>query len=100
MKKRINSVLAYLLGSMCVIALGLGLLMLIPSEVLRNVLAVIIICLSICFGMLSFNPLCFYGLITGVCMLMFPSGIVAIVLLVIGAAGSVANLLVWRKHFL
>ena len=99
MKKKTYSVLAYLLGSLCAAALVIGVVLLVPSEILHNALAIAIICLSICFGILTANPLFFCSLLTGVCILMLPSYVMAIVLLTIGSTGAVVNLLGWKKHF-
>lgn len=95
----IKKIIAWTLGILCTCAWITGLLLLIPSKALSITLAVIIICLSLCFGIILPNPICPLTFATGICILIFPPKIVAIVLLCIGVVGSLANLFGWKNTF-
>ena len=89
--------IGWMIGIMCAIDLTAGLAMLVPYKTFTTVAAIIILCLSICSGILAPNPISLYGLVIGVCMLVFPPQIVGIILLAAGLIGAGTNWFCWKK---
>lgn len=94
MKKKI---LAYGIGIMCAVGLLVGLVILLLKAPMAITTAVVVICLSICSGILLPNPISFWGLIAGVCMLVLPAKVTGIGMMVLSVAGALANGLAFSK---
>ncbi len=88
---------SYLIGIIFAVALLVGVCLLFVSDTVSLVSAIVIICLSLASGIMAPNPISLWVLIAGVCMLIFPAPIVGIVLIVLGCAGTLANLLIAKK---
>lgn len=94
---RFKKLIFWMNGCFFAAAFLAGLLMLIPSEGFRNVIASIIVCLSICGGLLLPNHFSIFAFAAGVAMLVFPAHVACILLLSLAVVGAVTNLLVSRK---
>ena len=90
--------IAWMIGAMCAMALTAGLILLLPYKTVITVFAIVIICLSICTGILAPNPVSLYGLLIGICMLVFPPQIIGFVLLGMGVIGACANWFSWKMN--
>ena len=95
MKK--NRVLAYGLGILCSVGFLLGLLMLLFKAPVSISSAVVVICLSICIGILLPNPVSFWGLIAGICMLVLPAQMTGGIIMLLSAAGALGNYFLFRS---
>ncbi len=93
-----NKLSAWVLGAVFALILMIGLLLLIPLQWIKITLAVIVICLSICFGMLTLHPVFLFTLVLGVCMLLVPSWIMAIILIFAGTAGMIITPIFYKKN--
>lgn len=93
-----NKLSAWVLGAFFALILMIGLLLLIPVQWIKITLAVIVICLSICFGMLTLHPVFLFTLVLGVCMLLVPSWIMAIILIFAGIAGMIITPIFYKKN--
>lgn len=93
-----NKLSAWVLGAVFALILIIGLMLLIPVQWIKITLAVIVICLSICFGMLTLHPVFLFTLVLGVCMLLVPSWIMAIILIFAGTAGMIITPIFYKKN--
>lgn len=92
-----NKVLAILLGGSFGIEAIIGLLFLVAPKAFSTTAAVVVICLSVASGLILPNPVSFWFLIAGICMLVLPAWVVGICLLVLSAVGMVAVPLSYHK---
>ncbi|MBQ6819147.1 MAG: hypothetical protein IJP35_06035 [Clostridia bacterium] len=88
---------AYGIGIMCAVGLLTGLVILLLKTPMAITTAIVIICLSICFGILLPNPISFWGLIAGICMLVLPANVTGIGLIALSGAGALTNGLFFTK---
>ena len=95
MKKK--RVLAYGLGILCSVGFLLGLLMLLFKAPASISSGVVVICLSICIGILLPNPISIWGLIAGICMLVLPPQMTGVVIMLLSVAGAVGNCFLFRN---
>jgi len=95
---KLKKAIAYVIGGTGVLAALVGLALLPASKAVTISTAVTVICLSLAFGILIPNPICFVGLIAGICALIFPSWIVGVILIVMGAAIAIVNLFLAKKY--
>lgn len=96
MKKQ--KIAALLSGIFWATALLIGICLLPASDTGSMVSGIVVICLSLASGMLVPNPISLWALIAGICMIVFPGWAVGLVLCSIGAAGALANLIIWLKR--
>ena len=97
-RTNLKRAIAYIVGATGVLAFLVGIIFLPGAKALTISAAVTVICLSLAFGILIPNPICFVGLIAGICALVFPSWIVGIILMVVGIAIAVANVFISQKY--
>lgn len=95
-----KKVFAYIVGGTCAAASALGMILLIPSKPLTLSTAIMMICLSLASGLLIPNPISFWGLMAGICMIIFPSWIVGIIFMLLGIAGAIVNLFVAKRKLI
>lgn len=96
MKK--NRLIAYVIGGTGALAVISGLFLLPSSKPMTLSAAITLICLSLASGLLAPNPVSFIGLIAGICMLIFPSPIVGIILIILGIIVAVTNLFISKRQ--
>lgn len=73
-------------------------LLMVSGRTTAAILGVIVICLSICTGILLPNPLSFIGLFAGIAMLILPPVFTGVILLVVCLAAMAANWIVWIRR--
>ena len=95
MKKK--SLIFLLCGIFCVSLILAGLCLLLFSRQFATVGGIVVICLSLATGLVLPNPFSLAYLVAGILMLVLPKPVPAIILLVLGAGGAIANLIVWLK---
>ena len=88
MKKK--KTVAYLLGGSFAVGAIIGLAFLVAPRAFSVTAALVVICLSLASGLILPNPVSFWFLMAGICMLILPSWVVGILLLLLSAAGMVA----------
>ena len=86
-------------GILCAIAFLLGIGILLWKTPMSIGVAAVLICLSLCTGILIPNFVSTYGLIAGICMLVLPAPVSGIAVIVLSLAGAAANPLLYRKLF-
>lgn len=90
---------AYGVGILCAVCLLTGISILIWKAPAMITVAVVIICLSICSGILLPNPISLLCLLAGVGMFLVPPQVSGIVLVFLGCAGALTNaILCLKKH--
>ena len=92
-----NKLFAYLFGSVCAATLVCGGLIYFFNTPASTGTALIIICLSLCSGLLLPNPISFFTLIAGVCMLVLPAKVTGIIFMILSTIGLVANFFLYRR---
>lgn len=92
-----KKVIAYIIGGTCALAVLVGLVLLAASRTVHISVAIVIICLSVAFGIMAPNPISLIGLMAGICMIVFPSWIVGIIFICLGIAGTIVNLFVAKR---
>ena len=92
-----KKLIAYGVGSLCAVGLLCGVLILLFGKSAAITSSIVVICLSICFGILAPNPICFWSFIAGICMLVFPKPVTGIILITLSAGSALANYMVYRK---
>lgn len=92
-----KKLIAYGVGSLCAVGLLCGVLILLFGNPAAITSGIVVICLSICFGILVPNPICFWTLIAGICMLVFPTSVTGIILITLSAGSALANYIGYRK---
>lgn len=93
-----NKRLIFLLcGIFCASLILAGLCLLVFSKSFATVSGIVVICLSLATGLIAPNPVSIAYLLAGILMWVLPKPVPAIILLVLGVAGAVANLIVWLK---
>ena len=78
-------------GIVSVCLLLTGILFVVASETFSTFGGIVIICLSLASGMIMPNPISFFALIAGLCILVFPSKIVGIIFALLGLTGMVTS---------
>lgn len=91
-------IVTYIVGGTGAVAVLLGILLLTASKAVNISAAIVMICLSIAFGLIIPNTISILGLAAGICMLVFPAPIVGVVLITLGIVIAVVNLIVAKKH--
>lgn len=94
---KLKKAFAYAIGAFCVACLIGGVIMIIGNMPVKVAAGVIVICLSLCFGMLIPNPFSFISLLIGICMIVFPSWITGVVMILAAVSGAISNALICRK---
>lgn len=89
---------AYIIGAIFATECLLGLGFVLGANAYTITMAVILICLSIAFGLLTANPLGVQGLVAGICMLLLPSKVIGVLFICIGIAGAIVNLVISQKQ--
>lgn len=87
------------IGIMCIITLLIGICMLVLPKSLSLPSGIILICLSLAFGMLMPNPISFIGLLMGILMIIFPKWLPlysGIFFIVAGVIIAIANPIIWK----
>lgn len=92
-----NKVSAILLGCSFGVGAVIGLLFLVAPKAFSTTAAMIVICLSLASGLILPNPVSFWFLVAGICMLVFPSWVVGICLMALSAVGMVTVPFSYRK---
>lgn len=87
-----------LCGVFCVSLIVAGLCLLLFSKQFATVGGIVVICLSVATGLIAPNPVSIAYLVAGILMLVLPKPIPAIILLCLGVAGGIADLIVWIKR--
>lgn len=95
-----KKVIAYIIGGTCALAVLIGLVLLAASRTVHISVAIVIICLSLAFGIMAANPISLIGLMAGICMLVFPAWIVGIIFMLLGIAGAIVNLFVAKRKLI
>lgn len=95
MKKK--SLILLLCGIFCASLVLAGLCLLGFSKQFATVGGIVIICLSLATGLIAPNPVSIAYLVAGILMWVLPKPVPAIILLCLGMAGAIANLIVWLK---
>ena len=88
---------AYGIGVMCAVGLLVGMVILLLKTPMAITTAIVIICLNICSGILLPNPISFWGLIAGICMLVLPANVTGIGMILLSGAGALTNGLFFTK---
>lgn len=94
---KLKKTAAYIFGSFCVVCLIGGVLMIVGNLPVKVTAGVIVICLSLCFGLLIPNPISLVSLLIGICMIIFPSWITGVIMIVTAVFCAVANVLIFKK---
>lgn len=90
-------IIPLILGIMCASSMVLGICLLFASDTVSLVSGIVVACISLAVGLILADPFSIVGLLAGVCMMVFPAPAVGIILIVFGAGGGVANLIVHLK---
>lgn len=88
------------IGITCIITLIIGICMLILPKSMSLPSGIILICLSLAFGMLLPNPISFIGLIMGIFMIIFPKWLAlysGIFFICLGIISAIINPVIWMK---
>lgn len=88
------------IGIICIITLIIGICMLILPKSMSLPSGIILICLSLAFGMILPNPISFIGLIMGIFMIIFPKWLAlysGIFFICLGIISAIANPFIWLK---
>ena len=94
---KIKRLVFLLCGIFCASLLLAGLCLLLFSKQFATVGGIVVICMSLATGLIIPNPVSIAYLVAGILMWVLPKPIPAVLLLCLGVAGAVANLIVWLK---
>lgn len=86
-----KKIIALSIGVCCIVALIIGLILLASNNPIKLATAITIICLSLAFGLLIPNPICLFGLIAGILMIILPANVTGIILICFAVIGALAN---------
>lgn len=94
---KLKKFLSLAVGIVAACALLVGIVFIFASKGISVAGGIVIICLSLASGLIFPNPISFWGLIAGVCVLVFPPYVVGIVFAVLGVAGMLTNVIISKR---
>lgn len=86
-----KKLISFFVGGTFAFALIIGILFLAAPKAFSVATAIVVICLSLASGLILPNPVSFWFLVAGVCMLVFPAWVVGLILICAAAAGMAVN---------
>ncbi|MBE6681614.1 MAG: hypothetical protein E7600_04975 [Ruminococcaceae bacterium] len=92
-----KKITAYIIGGMGAVALLFGIILMFSSKAVSVSAAIVILCISMAFGIMMPNPVSIIGFVAGICMLVFPSLTVGIIMITLGVIMAVANVIISKK---
>ena len=92
-----KKMLSYSVGAVFAALVVLGVFLLMAPKAAAVTVAVVIICLSVAYGILTADPGSLLPLVAGICMWVFPGWVVGIVFVMLGTAGTIVNLAVHKR---
>ena len=87
----------WLMGILAAVALVLGICLLFVPKPVIVVAGIVLICLSIAFGLITINPVFALGIVGGVLMIFLPPWTAGIFLMICGIGGMIGNVAANRK---
>jgi len=93
-----EKMMAFFIGATFTLILMLGIGLMLFGENATVAMAIAVICISLASGLIIPNPLSLAGLIAGICMLVFPSKAVGIVLIAAGIMGIAVNTVIFANR--
>lgn len=92
-----KKLVSYGVGTICAGFVVLGAFLFVAPKPVAVAAAIVVICLSLAYGMLTADPCSLVALVAGICMWTLPGWIVGIVFVLFGSAGAVINMFIHKN---
>lgn len=93
---KIKKLILWLSGAISMICIPLGICVSVCPKIVGIIVGIVLACLSLCFGMITINPLLAFPLALGILMIFFPLPC-GIILACFGLGGVIAVPIVANK---